>query len=199
MNPASAGAVTLGATALLAYAAHVSARRYGVINILTMPVGLGISLASGGLAAALAGAFPFGVSASLLLSLAFVNGTTDLQSGFCFDTVQVCAASALALSRYASLSDATLGLLVGIALLGVPYALTMGNGIGLGDVKFAAAIGLGLGTSGEIQALYAAFVAGGTAAVCILLSGRAHRKTPIAFAPFLGFGTVCALVATRSS
>jgi leader peptidase (prepilin peptidase) / N-methyltransferase len=199
MNPVAAGAVTLAATALLARVANAAARRCGMFNILTTPAMFTISLASGVLAGTLACAAPFGLSASLLLSLAFVNATTDVQSGFCFDLVQVMAASALAVNRYASLSDGAAGLLVGIALLGLPYTLTGGNGIGLGDVKFAAAIGLGLGASGEIQALYVAFVAGGTAAICMLLSRKAHRKTTIPFAPFLSFGTVCALVATGSS
>lgn len=199
MSPFAAGAVSSAATALLAYVALVTARQYGIVNILRMPVAFGISLASGMFAAALAGVLSFGLPASLLLSLALVNATTDLQSGLCFDTVQLCAASALALSRYANLGDAAAGLLVGTALLGVPYALTMGKGIGLGDVKFAAAIGLGLGASGEMQAAYAAFVAGGMAAVYVLLSGRAHRRASIAFAPFLGFGTLCAIIATRPS
>jgi leader peptidase (prepilin peptidase)/N-methyltransferase len=139
------------------------------------------------------------LSASVLLSLAFINGTTDVRSGVCFDTVQIFAALALLLNRYARLGDAAGGLLVGIAMFGVPYILTRGKGVGLGDLKFAATVGLGLGVSGEMQAVYSAFVSGGAAAVCILLSGRAHRKTPIAFAPFLGFGTVCALIATRAS
>jgi leader peptidase (prepilin peptidase)/N-methyltransferase len=199
MNPAAAGAVTLSATALLALVALVSARACGIVNILTMPVAFVVVLTAGVLGAALAAAIPFGCSAAILLSIAFINGTTDLRSGFCFDTVQLCAASALLVNRYASLSDALSGLLVGIALLGVPYMLTWGKGIGLGDVKFAAAIGLGLGASGETQAIYTAFVSGGTAAVCLLLSGRAHRKAPIAFAPFLSFGTVCALIASPSS
>ncbi len=199
MSPSAAGAVSAAATTLFAYVARVSARRYGNVDTLTMPVAFGISLASGTLAAALAGVFPFGLPASLLLSLAFVNGATDLQSGLCFDAVQLCAASALALSRYANLGDAAVGLLVGTALLGVPYALTMGKGIGLGDVKFAATIGLGVGAYGEMQVVYTAFIAGGIAAVCVLLSGRADRKAPMVFAPFLGFGTVCALVAIRPS
>ncbi|MEO7202490.1 MAG: prepilin peptidase [Candidatus Tumulicola sp.] len=164
-----------------------------------MPVALAICLASAVLAAVLAGAVPFELAASLLISLAFINAATDIQSGVCFDTVQLWAAPILAVSRYSRLSDAAAGLLVGIILLGIPYMLTKRRGIGLGDVKFAAAIGLGLGASGAIQAVYIAFVAGGAAAVYILLSGRAHRKASIAFAPFLSFGTVCALVATRSS
>jgi leader peptidase (prepilin peptidase)/N-methyltransferase len=198
MIPAEAGAVTLAGTALLGYVAFASGRKCGIENILRMPVALAICLASAVLAAVVARAVPFELAASLLISLAFVNGATDIQSGVCFDTVQLLAAPALAVSRYSSLSDAASGLLVGIMLLGIPYILTKKRGIGLGDVKFAAAIGLGLGVSGEIQAVYIAFVAGGTAAACILLSGRAHRKAAIAFAPFLSFGTVCALVATRS-
>lgn len=199
MTPAEAGAVTLAGTALLGYVAFASGRKCGIDNILRMPVALAICLASAVLAAVLAGAVPFELAASLLISLAFINAATDIQSGVCFDTVQLWAAPILAVSRYSRLSDAAAGLLVGIILLGIPYMLTKRRGIGLGDVKFAAAIGLGLGASGAIQAVYIAFVAGGAAAVYILLSGRAHRKASIAFAPFLSFGTVCALVATRSS
>jgi prepilin signal peptidase PulO-like enzyme (type II secretory pathway) len=198
MTPAAAGATTLGATAVLCSAAIVSVRTYGIGNVYTIRGAFAICLASGSLAVASACIVPFGLPASVLLSLAFVNASTDIRFGVCFDSVQLLAASALALNRYADLGDAAAGLLVGAALLGVPYLLTRGRGIGLGDVKFAATVGIGLGVSGEIQALYAAFVAGGMAAVCMLVSGKADRKAAIAFAPFLSLGTVFALFGTRS-
>jgi len=59
------------------------------------------------------------------------------------------------------------------------------GGMGGGDVKLAAFLGLITGLPGAILAVLGSFVLGGVVALALLLSGLAKRKTPVPFAPFL--------------
>lgn len=77
-------------------------------------------------------------------------------------------------------------------------ALAYPGGMGLGDVKLAAAMGLFLGVE-VIPAVLIALAAG--AAVGLVLIGRhgaAARKRAIPFGPFLAFGGIVALLAGNS-
>ena len=72
-------------------------------------------------------------------------------------------------------------------------ALLYPGGLGLGDVKLAALLGVGLGA-----AVVPAFVIGMTAAAMygialLLRHGRKAGKTTIAYGPFLAFGALVAL------
>jgi leader peptidase (prepilin peptidase) / N-methyltransferase len=91
---------------------------------------------------------------------------------------------------------AVLGLLAyGGGLLLV--ALVSPGGMGLGDVKLAALIGLVLGALGWTYVgvgAMAAVLAGGVGAVAALLAGRS-RKDAIPFGPYLAGGAVIALLA----
>lgn len=73
-------------------------------------------------------------------------------------------------------------------------ALTYPGGLGFGDVKFAALLGVGLGV-----AVIPAFVIGMTAAALfsvglLLRDGATARKATIAYGPFLAFGALVALL-----
>lgn len=75
-------------------------------------------------------------------------------------------------------------------------ALLRPGGMGMGDVKLAAVMGLFLGLS-VIPALLIAFVSGSLVGVAIILK-RGHKlgaKTAIAFGPFLAFGAIVACFA----
>lgn len=61
------------------------------------------------------------------------------------------------------------------------------GGMGLGDVKFAAVLGLWLGVQGTMTAVFLAVLAGGVAALLLLLEGRG-KDSEIAFGPFLAMG-----------
>lgn len=65
------------------------------------------------------------------------------------------------------------------------------SGMGAGDVKLAAFVGLVTGFPGAVMTVLGSFVLGGVVALALLLSGKARRKTPVPFAPFL---VVAALV-----
>lgn len=68
-------------------------------------------------------------------------------------------------------------------------ALIARGGLGMGDVKLAALIGLLLGWQAA-YALMLAAVAGGIAAALILASGRGSRKSSYAYGPYLALGAV---------
>jgi prepilin signal peptidase PulO-like enzyme (type II secretory pathway) len=82
------------------------------------------------------------------------------------------------------IKSASIGGATGFALLLIP-ALIFRGGMGWGDVKLAALIGLVTGFPNVLIAIYLALVSGGLVAVLLLVSGRKQRKDPIAFGPFL--------------
>lgn len=68
------------------------------------------------------------------------------------------------------------------------------GGLGLGDVKLTAVLGLYLGYSDTVLALFIAFFAGGVVATVLLAAGRASRHTRLAFGPFLAFGALVTML-----
>jgi leader peptidase (prepilin peptidase)/N-methyltransferase len=91
--------------------------------------------------------------------------------------------------------DRLLAGLVAGAVLGVP-ALLHPAGMGMGDAKLVAVLGLFLGT-GVGPAFVAAFLAGSVAGVTVMVRQgvAAGRKTPIPFGPFLALGGVLGVLA----
>jgi leader peptidase (prepilin peptidase)/N-methyltransferase len=96
--------------------------------------------------------------------------------------------------------DALTGLL-GSAAYAVPMftvALIVPGGMGMGDVKLAALIGLVVGSRGLGNVAVAAFlgiVGGGVAALVAIAVFRYGRKQQIPFGPFLAAGAVVAALA----
>lgn len=68
------------------------------------------------------------------------------------------------------------------------------GGLGLGDVKLTAVLGLYLGYSDTVLALFIAFFAGGVVATVLLVTGRASRHTRLAFGPFLALGALVTML-----
>ena len=92
---------------------------------------------------------------------------------------------------------AFLGGLVAFGLLLV-LALINPRGMGMGDVKLAAFIGIGLGYLGWGHVwlgLFAGFVGGGVIAAVLLVLGLRGRKDHIPFGPWLALGALVALLA----
>jgi len=74
-------------------------------------------------------------------------------------------------------------------------ALAYPQGMGLGDVKLAATMGLFLGRN-VAPAIFVALLAGAAVGLAMIaLEGAAARKRAIPFAPFLAFGGVVGLLA----
>jgi leader peptidase (prepilin peptidase)/N-methyltransferase len=91
--------------------------------------------------------------------------------------------------------SALLGGAVGFVLMLLPYLLTRGRGMGYGDVKLAALIGLMSGFPLVLVALLVGIIAGGLVAVFLLLSKMVKsRKAAIPYGPFLAVGAMVALI-----
>jgi leader peptidase (prepilin peptidase)/N-methyltransferase len=96
--------------------------------------------------------------------------------------------------------DAIRGL-VGVALYAGPLfllALALPAGMGMGDVKLAALIGLVLGSLGLAYVAVAAFagvIGGGLGAMLAMTVMGYGRKQQIPFGPFLASGAVVAALA----
>jgi leader peptidase (prepilin peptidase) / N-methyltransferase len=83
-----------------------------------------------------------------------------------------------------------------VAYLGL--AMLRPADLGMGDVKLAGVLGLMLGWVGWPTAVLGAFLGflfGGITGVLLLVAGRADRKTPIPFGPFMLLGALVAIVA----
>jgi leader peptidase (prepilin peptidase) / N-methyltransferase len=112
-------------------------------------------------------------------------------------TAVLLLAAAAAGGTWSALVRALLG---GLALAGF-YLLLMvisPSGMSLGDVKLAASLGTLLAWFGWRLLLaggFAGFLLGGIYGIALLASGRATRKQPIPFGPFMIAGAVLAVVA----
>ncbi len=84
------------------------------------------------------------------------------------------------------------GLLAGF-FLGL-YLITKKRGFGLGDVKFAPALGLLLGGQRLLVAVFLAFVLGSLMGVCMLMMKKRKMNQVVPFGPFLVMGTVVSLL-----
>ena len=74
-------------------------------------------------------------------------------------------------------------------------ALAYPGGMGLGDVKLAATMGLFLGVW-VIPAMLIALLSGSLVGIAIMVrEGASARKKAVPFGPFLAFGGICALLA----
>jgi leader peptidase (prepilin peptidase)/N-methyltransferase len=82
---------------------------------------------------------------------------------------------------------------IGLALF-LLTALLRPGGLGAGDVKLATLIGLILGFPKVLWALALGIVAGGIAAILLLLTHRGELKSQIPYAPFLCSGAIVALL-----
>ena len=163
------------------YELHFSARRVSVV----LPALMALSIASWlGLHDGRA------CIKAVTLACVAVSAATDLQTGYVFDRVTLGAVATSLLIAVAAQGflAALAGCAVGGGLPLVAYAATGGRGVGLGDVKLAAAIGAGLGVIGVIAALRVAVVCAGAAALALWCFGRVDRRSALPFAPFLALG-----------
>ena len=90
--------------------------------------------------------------------------------------------------------EAVLGAATAVLIFGLLYCIT--DGLGLGDVKLAAAGGLFAGSwQAGLAAVIIAFLGGGARALFLLLSGRCKRNGRLAFGPYLAAGILTAKTA----
>jgi prepilin signal peptidase PulO-like enzyme (type II secretory pathway) len=90
------------------------------------------------------------------------------------------------------LRSSLLGAAVGFSAF-LLLALLRPGGMGMGDVKLAGIIGLATGLGGVLLALVIGILAGGMAAVALLVRHRFDRRATMAYAPYLVMGAWVAL------
>jgi len=175
-----------------AIAADAAGRRRMTIG--TMPLLLPVLAGVAAGAAAFAGLPAPAVTAS---AGAAVAGVVDARTGSIFDPLT--AAILLAALALAVVDGTVANGFYGAAGAGgalfLLHAISSGRGLGLGDVKLAAALGMSLGPAGGLTAIAAAFVAGGGYGAWLLATRRASTGTTIRFGPFIAAGTFVALLA----
>ncbi len=88
----------------------------------------------------------------------------------------------------ASLWDVLAGGAIAGGVLLVPALLTGGIGMGMGDVKLAAFVGLAVGFAFVAPAMLIMAIGGGIAAAFLLVTGLRKRGEPIPYAPFISAG-----------
>jgi len=106
----------------------------------------------------------------------------------------IAAALALALAEPAApwWSYAGGGLFAGALI--VALELASRGGIGYGDAKLAALIGLLLGWPAVLVGLFVAFAVGAAAGLALVAGGRLARAEPMPFAPALAAGALAGLL-----
>ncbi len=86
----------------------------------------------------------------------------------------------------------------GILAAGIPIALlvfgTRGRGMGAGDLKLAAVLGLLFGWPSALFVLFLAFVIGASFGLVGILRGVSRMKSAVAFGPFLALGSFLVFV-----
>jgi len=129
--------------------------------------------------------------------------THRLPDALTYPTTAVVAALLVLAALAGGAWDAALRALAGAVLLGGAYLLlhlAHRSGMGLGDVKLAALLGLvtaWYGWSPLVAAAVLPILLGGTVAIVLMVSRRASRGTALAFGPYLLAGAAVALTLSR--
>jgi leader peptidase (prepilin peptidase)/N-methyltransferase len=89
--------------------------------------------------------------------------------------------------------NALIGAVLGFVFLLIP-ALVSRGGMGFGDVKMAALIGLTTGFPGVLVAVLGGIILGGLVAIVLLASGIKKRKEAVPFGPFLSLASIITLI-----
>ncbi|GLB58382.1 prepilin peptidase [Cytobacillus sp. NCCP-133] len=133
------------------------------------------------------------IPALLLTVLLLLSVLTDIREKLILDIITFPMLGLLVLIRYFIGTEPfmhyLLGGVVGFSLLLI-IAIVSKGGMGGGDIKLYAAIGVGLGPLLTIMSLVLASFAGAIAGVFLLLTGKVKRQEPIPFAPFIFIGTI---------
>ncbi len=87
------------------------------------------------------------------------------------------------------------GAAIAAAIFGALYLVTRGAGIGLGDVKLGAALGLLFGYPLGLGVVVAAFVIGALLAIPVLVVRKRGRRDALPFGPFLVLASMLAAYA----
>jgi leader peptidase (prepilin peptidase)/N-methyltransferase len=150
--------------------------------------------------------FMFGLTPKAFLGAIFITGLValsviDIEEQLLPDAVLAplfCLGLAFHLVYAGGITNAALGAATGYAVLWLireSYRLYAGTeGMGYGDVKLAAAIGVWVGIEAIPVVLFIAFAGGVALMLPLTLLGRVGKGAPVPFGPFLAFGGLCAFL-----
>jgi prepilin signal peptidase PulO-like enzyme (type II secretory pathway) len=137
------------------------------------------------------------IPALLLTVLLVISVLTDIRKQLILDVVTFPFLGLLVVSRLfigiEPFWHYLLGGVIGFALLLV-VAIASKGGMGGGDIKLYAAIGVALGPQLTFLSLVLASFAGAIVGGVLMLTGIVKRRQPIAFGPFIFIGTLIAYV-----
>jgi len=83
-----------------------------------------------------------------------------------------------------------IGVIFGVAFLGTLFVISRGRGMGFGDVKLAAALGLFIGWPDIALALALAFITGAAVSLILIFLKRKTIKDYVPFGPFIALGVI---------
>ena len=167
--------------------AHIS-RRYPAVEFSTAALAVGSVVAFGPTLHALA--------AAIFCAALVTISATDIERLIVPNRVVLPATAivlALQLVRRPSLEWPVAGL--GAALFLLVAALVYPRGMGMGDVKLALLLGVGVGRAVPVALMAGMFAALVPSVILLARHGAAARKRAIPFAPFLALGGIVALFA----
>ena len=119
--------------------------------------------------------------AALIIAPVFVQGGNLVGGYFHFGDIDI------------GILNALIGAAAGFVILLIPAIISRG-GMGFGDVKMAALIGLVTGFPNVLVAVLGGIILGGLAAIVLLVFHIKKRKEAIPFGPFLSFATIATLI-----
>lgn len=132
------------------------------------------------------------LAAALLSAYLIVTVFVDLDHLLILDVVTIpVALGGLVIALFGGyIVPALEGAATGAALFGLLYIVTRGTGLGLGDVKLAACLGLFIGWPNTIAMSAAAVVIGAIVAIPVLLTRKRRGRDVVPFGPFLVLGAL---------
>ena len=120
---------------------------------------------------------------------------TDIREQLILDVITLPAIAILLITRLFIGTEPfwfyLVGGVVGFVLL-LLIAIVSRGGMGGGDIKLYAAIGVALGPWMTVMSLVVASFIGAVVGSLLMLTGVVKRKQPIAFGPFIFIGTIVA-------
>lgn len=133
----------------------------------------------------------------LLTILLTISVLTDIREQLILDVVTLPMFGLLVISRLFIGTEPfwyyLLGGLVGFTLLLV-IAIVSKGGMGGGDIKLYAAIGVALGAPLTVMSLVLASFVGAIVGIILMLTGKLKRGQPIAFGPFIMVGALISYI-----
>jgi leader peptidase (prepilin peptidase)/N-methyltransferase len=124
-----------------------------------------------------------------------VCAATDLQTGYVFDNVLLAMGATLVPFLADGGAGTVIGAVTAALVLWIPYAVSRGKALGFADIKLAAVCGLAFSFPWALRWIWYSVVIAGAAGASLLVTGCAGGKSRLPFAPFLGLGAACALLA----